>query len=122
MGKKFSGITKSTTELPPWILGGNPSQDPELDKFITFPTSLLTSFINDLIAARPASITLTGLSGSIITHAAIAGRGIAFLLFDGFPRNTNFEKGNNNDIESAVLILTDDYELKEEETLTIVFA
>lgn len=115
-GRFLNGIAV-VTELPDVIIGGNGNEN----RFQQFSKETLIAAINSLIRARKKGITLTGLTGSIITDPEIVGRKILTIIIDDFTRNTKFTKGNENDIESDQVILTDNFLLTEDMTVTINF-
>lgn len=115
-GRFLNGIAV-VTELPDVIIGGNGDEN----RFQQFSKETLIAAINNLIKARKHGITLTGLTGSTITHPEIIGRKILSIIIDDFTRNTKFIKGNENSIESDQVILTDNFLLTEAMTITINF-
>ena len=122
MAKKVNGLTTSNT-VPDIIIGG----DSGANEFRSFTKTILTAFINGLITTalgnRINGITLTDITGSTITNAALAGRNILLITIDDVSYNLGFAKPGNNATEkkAANSVVFTDLELRADQTITILF-
>ena len=112
MGKKLSEITKLDS-LPDHLLGGVLGDE----KYVLFPKSALVALIN----SRKSCIRVTGLTGTVITHADLVGRGVAAVMHNDTGKNTGFVKGGGGSLASNQLILDfgEGWQLAEEDVITI---
>jgi hypothetical protein len=123
MAKGLSGITLSEL-LPEFLLGGTPNADPKLDKFKRFSKEVLLAVIAELIQARKNNITVTNITGNLISHPAIANRNIAYLIIDDTIKQLNISKTGADaaaKFASDTLSTKDEFVFSPDQTITIIF-
>jgi hypothetical protein len=123
MAKGLSGITLSEL-LPEFLLGGTPNTDPKLDKFKRVSKEVLLAVIAELIQTRKNNITVTNITGNLISHPAIANRNIAYLIIDDSIKQLNISKTGADDaakFASDTLSTTDGFVFSPDQTITIIF-
>jgi hypothetical protein len=122
MAKKVNDLTVSNA-VPDIIIGG----DAGANSFRSFTKAILTAFINGLIATalgnRVNGITLTSITGSTITNAALAGRNILLITIDDTTYNLGFAKPGSNATErkAANSVVFADLDIRPDQTITIIF-
>lgn len=103
--------------MPNWLIAANL----DTQRFQRLPKSILDTYVQNRINNRKSGIRISGITGNVITHTDITDRVVLSLIITDVPRNTNFEKGDNDNLSSNQIILTDDYQLRPEDIVTIFF-
>ena len=118
MAKKVNDLTVSNA-VPDIIIGG----DAGANSFRSFTKTILTAFINSLIGARINGITLTEITGSTISNAALTGRNILLITIDDTTYNIGFAKPGSNATEkkAANSVVFADLDIRPDQTITIIF-